>query len=116
MALKDIWIPKKNTTDGSDGDYIMADDINEIAEAVIDLEKGNENKEFYTKDETYSKGETDVLIQDAILNSEMNIWDTFYPRYMIDDKIGYIEDQIGDIDAALDELHGYATSLMGGEA
>lgn len=38
MALKNTWIPKKDTTDGSDGDYIVAKDINEIADAVIALE------------------------------------------------------------------------------
>ena len=51
MALKDTWVDKKNTTDGNDGDYIVAEDINAIAKAVIDLEEGNGNKEFYTKAE-----------------------------------------------------------------
>ena len=34
MALKDIWIDKVN-----DEDYVDADDINRIAQAVITLEK-----------------------------------------------------------------------------
>lgn len=86
------------------------------------LSKADANS-VYTKEQAYSKGETDVLIQDAILNSEMNIWDDFYPRYMIDDKIGYINsdiaelvNSIGDIDVALDELHTYAQALIGGNA
>lgn len=48
MALKNTWIPKKDTTDGSDGDYIVAKDINEIAHAVIELE---ENPDTYSKDD-----------------------------------------------------------------
>jgi hypothetical protein len=43
MALKDTWIDKKDTTDGSDGDYILAEDINKIAKAVIDIEDEMEN-------------------------------------------------------------------------
>ena len=70
----------------------------------------------YTKDKAYAKGDTDVLIQDAILMNGTDMWDIFYPRYMIDDKIGYIEDQIGNIDVALDELHTYAQELIGGNA
>lgn len=38
MALKDSWIDKVNTTDETDGDYILAEDINSIAQAVIALE------------------------------------------------------------------------------
>lgn len=36
MALKDIWIDKVN-----DEDYVDADDINRIAQAVIDLEESS---------------------------------------------------------------------------
>jgi hypothetical protein len=43
MALKDTWIDKRDTTDGSDGNYILAKDINNIAKAVIDIEDEMEN-------------------------------------------------------------------------
>ena len=33
MALKDTWVDKKN-----DSDWVMAEDINSIAQAVIKLE------------------------------------------------------------------------------
>lgn len=55
MALKNTWIPKKDTTDGSDGDYIVAKDINEIADAVIDLEK-------IPIPDTYTKEEIDNML------------------------------------------------------
>lgn len=48
MALKDTWKNKTNTTDGSDGDYILAEDINGIAEAVIELEEDASFVKQYT--------------------------------------------------------------------
>jgi hypothetical protein len=35
MALKDIWVDKKDSTNEFDGDYVEAKDINNIAHAVI---------------------------------------------------------------------------------
>lgn len=35
MALKDIWVDKKDSTNEFDGDYVEAKDINDIAHAVI---------------------------------------------------------------------------------
>jgi hypothetical protein len=38
MALKDIWVDKKDSTNEFDGDYVEAKDINDIAHAVIENE------------------------------------------------------------------------------
>lgn len=40
----------------------------------------------------------------------------FIKKVYVTDAIGDINGKIGDIDVALDELHNYATSLIGGEA
>lgn len=113
--------PKKDT--GSKSISILEQVLLSLDKVKKEIDNKADANGVYTKEQAYSKGETDVLIQDAILNSEMNIWDDFYPRYMIDDKIGYINsdiaelvNSIGNIDVALDELHNYATSLIGGEA
>ena len=97
----------------TEGLHVIIDGINECIELIN--QKADADG-VYTKEQAYSKEETDVKIQDAILMNATEMWDIFYPRYMIDDKIGYIDDQIGNIELALDELHGYATSLIGGEA
>ncbi len=61
----------------------------------------------YYKDETYTKTETDDVIDGKISFSEMGI-------YAILDEV---DSKIGDIDSALDELHSYAQALIsGGEA
>lgn len=39
MGLREIWVDKKNSTNGIDGNNIDANDINDIAQAVIDLEE-----------------------------------------------------------------------------
>ena len=88
--LKDTWKDKINGVDA-----INANDINGIAKAVIDIEKngvGNGGK--------------------IVIDSEMS--DT--SENAVQNKVikGYVDSKIGDIDAALDELHNYAQSLIGG--
>lgn len=128
-----IWEQSPNDRKGpyKEGDYVTHNNIvyiwyNEQNSANNNPEPGDgenwnnywqeivKNGNVYTKEETYSKGETDVLIQDAILMHGTDMWDIFYPRYMIDEKIGYIEDQIGNIDAALDAILAIQESIIGG--
>lgn len=78
MALKNTWIPKKDKTDGSDGDYIVAKDINEIADAVIDLEK-------IPIPDTYTKEEIDNMLS---LKRDLN---DFVP---VSSNFGENEDEI----------------------
>jgi hypothetical protein len=40
----------------------------------------------------------------------------FVKKVYVKNAVGDINGKIGDIESALDELHGYATSLIGGEA
>lgn len=44
MGLKDTWVDKVDTTTGLDGDDIMAEDINAIAQQAIQNERDLENK------------------------------------------------------------------------
>ena len=180
MALKDTWIDKRDTTDGTDGDYIVASDINQIARAVIDLEDASDKGKSYTKDEVnkilegYAKKEQTF---DGIIRLEYNdgiidtyeldntttagtyrvvidstndiLGDTDREQYILlvgissrGEEITYTQTRIsnngmmetrsrsnldeewsewvnkmlGDMDKALDELHNYAQSLIGGEA
>ena len=60
----------------------------------------------YGKNEVYTKAETEGKIEEAVLWSEHGTWQQF----------NEVNEKIGNIDVALDELHNYALSLIGGEA
>ena len=62
--------------------------------------------QVYTKSEVYTKDETDLEINVAV----------GYMGMGLDERCNQIDAKIGDIESALDELHNYATSLIGGEA
>lgn len=82
MALKDIW---KDKVGGID--VVLADDINSIAHAVIDLE------------------EIDTEMSDTSNNAVQN--------KVIKN---YIDESIGDIETALDSIIAIQNSLIGGDS
>lgn len=69
-----------------------------------------------TFNDVYTKGEADekeaVLVSqlESVMNElVLSLNEMYYTKHEVDSKIG-------DIDSALDELHGYAASLIGGGA
>ena len=50
MGLKEKWVDRQNSTNGIDGNNIDANDINEIARAVIDLEENGTGGDDSPKD------------------------------------------------------------------
>lgn len=79
MSLKDIWSDKVGGIN-----YVLADDINNIAHAVIDLE------------------EIDTEMSDTSNNAVQN--------KVIKN---YIDESIGDIETALDSIIAIQNNLMG---
>lgn len=67
--------------------------------------KANKN-DVYTKSEVYTKDEIFTYVNGEVGTMGMGL----------DERCNQIDAKIGDIDAALDELHNYAQSLIGGEA
>lgn len=65
-----------------------------------------DKNDVYTKSEVYTKDEIFTYVNGEVGSMGMG----FYERF------NQIDAQIGDIESALDELHNYATSLIGGEA
>jgi hypothetical protein len=68
-------------------------------------------------------GETKYTFEGVIKNGmtvhcsmAMAVFTEFTKKVYVKDAVGDINGKIGDIDAALDELHTYAQSLIGGEA
>lgn len=125
MSLKDNWIDLEDAIEGvpNSGDDASADTINQIAHAVIDLEEngaGNVDlSNYYTKSETDQKlttypSRSEVQVSINSLESDINRElgrkadnATTYTKTEVDNLIG-------DIDSALDELHTYAQALIGG--
>lgn len=61
--LQNTWKDKVNTTNGFDGDDIDADDINQIANAVIDLEKKESSLRNVQADWQETNQESDTFIK-----------------------------------------------------
>jgi hypothetical protein len=104
MALKDIWT---NKTDGVND--ILADDINAIANEVISNTENKANKgDVLTRVETYMAINDVIEMAQELDRRKANKADTYTKAE--------VDTQIGDISTALDELHNYAQSLVGGES
>lgn len=94
--------------------HLITDGINAFGEY---LGQKADAESVYTKSETYSKAETEAKIK-ANEDELWQYWNEVSNENFMTLK-GFIDDveaQIGNIDAALDELHNYALSLIGGEA
>lgn len=94
MALKDTWRDLVNSTNGIDGDDASVDNINEIAHAVIDLEKNGNASKIEIDNEMSDVSEN--AVQNKVIKS-------------------YIDDAIGDVEAALDEIISIQNKLIGGD-
>jgi DNA integrity scanning protein DisA with diadenylate cyclase activity len=90
MKLEDVW---ENLIDGES--EIDVAPINNIAQAVIELEKNGHTGQMDVDTEMSDVSENPV--QNKVIKA-------------------YVDDKVGDISAALDELHAYAEALKGGEA
>lgn len=69
MALKDIWKDLQNAIEGvpNSGDDISADDINNIAHAVIDLENDDGDESLATKEYVDSAiGDVETSLENII--------------------------------------------------
>lgn len=116
MKLKDMWKDKID-----DVDDIISDDINNIAHAVIELEKNAENTPNVTKEyvdgkilelnNDFNNYKEEVSEVTGYLGSELT---------NLNNEMIILEDEfnkkIGDIESALDELHNYAQALINGGA
>lgn len=94
-----------NWKDKQDGvDEILAKDINDIANAVIETQEELKNLEKPETDLSnyYNKKETEDLLEERI-NS-------------VNQRIEAVETQIGDIDTALDSIIALQNSLIGGDS
>lgn len=101
--LGDMW---KDKVDGVD--FNSADDINQVAHAVIELE--DKGVEITVDNELSETSERPV--QNKIITSNIN---TLYGESaQHQGNIDEIIRQIGDIDSALEELHNYAEAIIGG--
>lgn len=97
--------------------FAITDGINEFSEQ---LNQKADVESLYSKadaESVYTKAETEAKIkakEDEIflLFDEISVENFMTLKGFIDE----VEAQIGDIDSALDELHNYATSLIGGDA
>ena len=99
MALKDTW---KDKIDGVDD--VLAEDINDIAKAVIELETEEGESDlsnYYTKEETDKKlSEVTVDLSD------------YYTKDETDTRLTEI---LGEISQGLDDLHQVALSYQIGD-
>lgn len=96
MSLKDTWIDKQNTTTGLDGDDILAEDINAIANEVIEqgekLEKipdeldkkvdAEDGKGLSSNDFSDEYKEKLDNIQDEFVQSDWDVDDETAPDYI----------------------------------
>ena len=89
MALKDIWKDKVNGVDD-----VVAEDINAIAQSVIECEEGIE------------------IADDKIIKLEEDMTETNVKVNGIQEEVS---DKIGDIDTALEGIIAIQNSLIGGE-
>ena len=138
MALKDNWVDLEDYVEGvpDSGQMASAEDINEIAHAVIDLEEESggggsvDLSNYYTKDEARSVfvQKSDYIVETETIHSDINKIttslntkankSTTLAGYGIKDAYTKteVDNLIGDIDSALDELHNYAQALIGGSS
>lgn len=112
MALTDNWQDLQDAVEGvpDSGSEITVAPINQIAHAVIDLEdKG-------TKITVDSK--LDENSENPVQNKVVAVWIRTFDTEIGNNtkELVEIRNQIGNIDAALEELHTYAQALIGGEA
>lgn len=142
MALKDIWKDLENAVEGvaGSGSDISADNINDIAHAVIDLENNAPSSNVPTK---MSELEQDLknldiggtkYTADGITNPNQNGYfgiNTYitsinggyvYVHNLVEptsDKDaankGYVDGLVGDIETALDGIIALQNTLIGGE-
>lgn len=93
MALKDTWIDLQDAIEGiaGSGSDLTVEPINDIAHAVIELE----DKEIEITIDTEMSSTSENPVQNKVIKS-------------------YVDDKIGDIGIALDELHNYAQTLVSG--
>lgn len=102
MALKNKWT---NKVDGVDD--VLAQDINDIAQSVIEIEDKMSND---TWRQDVEEGRLEVgKAKEATKDGQGNVIHTTYATKE------EVSTQIGDISTALDELHAYAEALKGGE-
>lgn len=94
MALKDIWKNKVNGVDDVD-----AEDINEIAQAVIEIEKNGAG----------NGGNTDIVIDNEMSDTSENA---------VQNKVikNYVDNSIGNIEDSLDAIIEIQNSLIGGDS
>jgi tetrahydromethanopterin S-methyltransferase subunit A len=94
MALKDIWKNKVNGVDDVD-----AEDINEIAQAVIKIEKNGVG----------NGGNTDIVIDNEMSDTSENA---------VQNKVikNYVDNSIGNIEDSLDAIIEIQNSLIGGDS
>ena len=94
MALKDIWKNKVNGVDDVD-----AEDINEIAQAVIEIEKKGAG----------NGGNTDIVIDNEMSDTSENA---------VQNKVikNYVDNSIGNIEDSLDAIIEIQNSLIGGDS
>jgi hypothetical protein len=88
MALKDIW------ADIIDGESeIVGEDINNIAHAVIEIEKNGGNVAFSI--DTQMSDTSENAVQNKVIKA-------------------YIDGKTEDFESILDELHNYAQAFING--
>ena len=136
MALKGTWIDLEDYVEGvpDSGQMASAEDINEIAHAVIELEeKGGSGgsvdlSNYYTKKEIndFFVSKANYIVEQEGIRSDINKIttslntkankSTTLAGYGIKDAYTKteVDNLIGEIDSALDELHNYAQALIGG--
>lgn len=96
MALKDTWKDIQNATEGiaGSGDDISAEPINKIAHAVIDLEKNGTGSSITIDSEMSDTSEN--AVQNKVIKA-------------------YVDEEIGDIETALDSIIAIQEALIGGD-
>ena len=84
-------------------DYVLADDINSIASAVI------KNEEEIKNLKSNSGSNVNITIDTEMSDTSEN---------PVQNKVvkGYVDGQIGDIDTALDSIIAIQNSLIGGDS
>lgn len=96
MPLKDDWKDLENAVpnDPKSGSDLTVEPINNIAHAVIEIEKNGASGSKIVVDDIMSDT-SENPVQNKVVKS-------------------YVDGLVGDIDAMLDELHNYAQALISG--
>lgn len=116
MELKDIWIDQRD-----DVDMAGADVINEIANAVIQIEKNKTTS--ISENPSDTKYPTEKAVADYVskqggggggaVDTEMSDSSTNAVQNKVIKK--YVDENVGDIEIALDNIIAIQNSLIGGE-